>query len=262
MEGELSVTRRRWFSGLAIFFAIVFGVALFGWIGLLFGWFSNEDGGIHRVHNVGGSGVAIGLLVAGALVALAWKRRASALLQQIAAVGLGFALAALLAADPLPALFLVLAAIPVIVLLAVGRGWRSFLSFDGPADPYMLAVTVVSIPFWLAYSLAMAHQERIGLPSDPHIQMHHWTSMAAMAIAIVLVAGLSSFRPAGWEWTGVFAGAGAVVYGVASVVFARFPGSSVPYPGGEGVVWGLAAIVWGVAFAVLTRFRASGAVAP
>lgn len=256
MAEELSIGRRRWFSGLSVFFALVFGLLLFGWVGLFLGWFSDEDGGIHRIHNVAGSGVTVGVLAAGALVALAWRRGDNALLQQIVAVGLGYALAAALAADPVVAFFVPIVAIPVVTLLAIRRGWRSFLTFDGPADRYMLAATAVSVPFWLAYAFAMAHQERIGLPSDPHIQMHHWTSMAAMAISIVLIAGLASFRPKGWELTGMLVGIGAAVYGLASVAFARFPGSNVSYPGGEGVVWGLAAIVWGLGFAALTLVRA------
>ena len=80
--------------------------------------------------------------------------------------------------------------------------------------------------------------------------------VSRFALSIVLVATSASFRPKGWQWTGVFAGAGATAYGLASIVFAKFPGSNIPYPGGEGVAWGLAAVVWGVGFAALTRVRA------
>jgi peptidoglycan/LPS O-acetylase OafA/YrhL len=77
--------------------------------------------------------------------------------------------------------------------------------------------------------------------------MHHWTSMAGMALAIVLLGLLASLRTRGWRIVVWLAAAGSAVYGLASIVFATFPGTSFPYPGGEGVGWGLLAIVGGIA---------------
>src|SRR5204862_8041153 len=85
--GDMSGTgaRRTAFTVLAIVFALgalggQFGFALFT------GWFSGEDGGIHRVHYLG-FGILFGVLLTSAVVALALKRpedRPSGFLQVVA----------------------------------------------------------------------------------------------------------------------------------------------------------------------------------
>jgi hypothetical protein len=89
--------------------------------------------------------------------------------------------------------------------------------------------------------------------------MHHWTGMAVMGIAVVLMAALASERTAGWRIVAWLTGIGSIVYGVASTVFATYPGSTVPYPGSEGSFWGALAIAWGVVFIVLAERRARAA---
>ena len=49
---------------------------------------------------------------------------------------------------------------------------------------------------------------------------------------------------------------GAAVYGVASIVFHRFPGTDVPYAGSRGVGWGLVALVGGLAFIAVAEWEA------
>jgi hypothetical protein len=171
-------SRKTWFSALASVFAVLAGVLLFGWVGLIIGWVDTSDLGIHRIHNAAGSGVGTGLFVA------------------------------------------------------------------------TFAVTVASAIFWVAFALTMARNQRLGPPSDPHVQMHHWTGMAGMALALVLLGLLASFRTRGWRIVVWLGAAGSAVYGLASIVFATFPGTTVPYPGGEGVGWGLLAIVGGIALVV------------
>ena len=52
---ELSRSRHVWFSVAAVIFALIFGIGLFGWIGLLFGRISGGADQINRVHELGSS---------------------------------------------------------------------------------------------------------------------------------------------------------------------------------------------------------------
>ncbi len=244
--GELSRTRRTWYSVLAVVFAVLTGIVLFGWIGLVFGWADTTDGGIHRIHIAAGSGVGTGLFIATPLLILAWRRRNIALLEMVAVTAVAYGIASVIATDWAALAFVPILAIPVVVLASMGRQWGDLFQAGGRLAFATLAVTVVSAIFWVTYGLEMARNQRLGPSSDPHVQMHHWTSMAGMALAIVLLGVLASVRTCGERIVVWLAAAGSAVYGVASIVFATFPGTSVPYPGGEGVGWGLLAIAGGV----------------
>jgi hypothetical protein len=77
-----------------------------------------------------------------------------------------------------------------------------------------------------------------------------------MAFGIVLTALLAALRIEGWRLTAWCAGLGAAVYGVASIVFHRFPGTTFRYPASEGVGWGLVAVAAGLAFIALSEREA------
>ena len=241
--------RRTLYSAAAGLFAAIFGLGLFGLVALVVGWTDNESGGIHRIHIIGGMGVTAGIFIAVPLLILMWRRDDVALLQAIAIVGLASAVASVVASDWPWLALLPIVAIPVVALLAVGRGWRPFARAGKGFAPAVFLVVLASAVFWVTYALSTARLQRIGSPHDPHVQMHHWTSMASMALAIVFVGLLASLKTKGWVIVAGLVAAGSVVYGVASIVFARFPGTDLPYPGGEGVGWGLAAVAGGVAMA-------------
>src|SRR3954462_12679334 len=85
----VSKGRLSWFRVLTVLFGVGAAVGLFG-ISLFLGWFEKDSGGIHRVHDIGSSGVLAGLLVA--VPFLAQVRRPTrwvASMQQIFAVVLG-----------------------------------------------------------------------------------------------------------------------------------------------------------------------------
>jgi hypothetical protein len=253
---ELSKTRRTWFSVLAVFFALVFGVALFGWIGLFFGWFSGGEEQIHRVHDIGSSGVATGIFVASPLLILSWRRDDIALLQMLGAAGVATVIGSILALDWGFLVFVVILAVPVVVLLAISKSWGRFTAPGPGIAPELLIAAIASAPFWGAFAWTMARLQRAGPPSDPHVELHHWTGMAIMGVGVVLMGALASKRTEGWRIVAWLTGIGSIVYGVASVVFATYPGSSLPYPGSEGSFWGTLAIVWGAVFIGLAERRA------
>jgi hypothetical protein len=106
------------------------------------------------------------------------------------------------------------------------------------------------------FGLTMARLQRTGLPADPHVKGDHWANMAAMAFGLVITGLLASSRMRGWRLTAWCVGVGAAVYGLASIVFHRFPGTTVPYPGSEGTGWGVAALIGGLAFAAVAEWEA------
>jgi hypothetical protein len=236
-----------------LFFAGALG-GLFG-IALVIGWFDTDDAGIHRVHDVGGFGVPYGILVAGAFLALMWRpeRRPSVLLQ-VLAVALAVAVASLISTDPgylIIAAILVLA-VAILVALHPLRG-RVFRVVMNPSWAMAAVAVVGAIPLvW--FGLSSASLQRTGPPHDPHVSQSHWTTMASMAFGLVLVGLLASARIAGWRVTAWCAGLGAAVYGIASIVFSRFPGTDVPYAGSEGVGWGVVALVGGLAFVAVSEW--------
>jgi hypothetical protein len=253
---EVSKTRRTWFSVMAIVFALIFGIGFFSWIGLVSGWFETGERQIHRVHDIGSSGVATGLLIAVPLLILSWRRDDIALLQMLGVAGLATVIGAVLATEPAYAVFVVIIAVPVVVLLAISRGWHRYLQRGQGWAPELLVAAIVAVPFWGAFAWTMARYQA-DLPSDdPHVQEFHWLGMAVMAIGLVLMAVLAALHTQGWRIVAWLTGAGSIVYGVASIVFATYPGSDVPYPSSEGSFWGALAIVWGVVLIALAERRA------
>ena len=241
-------------SGRRIAFSIASGVfaagafgGLFG-LGLVIGWFDGSEGGIHRVHDVG-FGVVYGIILTVAFAAMTWRadRRISAL-YQIAGTAAAALIAALASADARYLVFGLAVATAAAILLALHPTRAEVLRPAANPSPALAALAFVgSVPLvW--FGLTMARLQRTGLPADPHVQMDHWATMAAMAFGLALTGLLASARLRGWRLTAWCAGLGAATYGLASMVFHRFPGTSVPYPGSEGIDWGAAAVAGGLVF--------------
>lgn len=88
-------------------------------------------------------------------------------------------------------------------------------------------------------------QDLVGPPH--HVQ--RLSTMAAMAIAIVLVALLASLKTRGWRIPPWCAGLAAVVFGLASAVYPD-------HPAADGFGWGAAAPVGGVLFIAVAEWEA------
>jgi hypothetical protein len=247
--------RRIAFTVVAVIFGLGAAFGLFG-VALIVGWFDNEAGGIHRVHYLG-FGVLFGVILTTALFAMARRpeTRPSAFYQVVAAA-LAALVAALVAADPGYLLFGVIMAVAAAILLALHPARSGVLHpVPHPSTIMGLVAFAGAVPLvW--FGLTAARLQRDGAPVDPHVNMDHWAIMASMAFALVLVGFLAAARTRGWRLTAWCAGLGAAVYGLASIVFHRFPGTNVPYPGSEGIGWGLVAIVGGLAFIAVAEWEA------
>jgi hypothetical protein len=80
----------------------------------------------------------------------------------------------------------------------------------------------------------------------------HWSAMAAFAVSIVCLAGLSSLRPPGWRLTAWSAGIAAFVYGLASLIVPDDASAAI-------AVWAVLAMLWGVGFIVAAEYEVRGA---
>jgi hypothetical protein len=238
--------------------SFIFGAAalggLFG-IAIVIGWFDNELAGIHRVHNIG-FGVTYGVLTATAFFALVSQRgRRTSIFLQIGAVAAAVIVASFLCTDFGYAIIGVILVLALVILVALLPGRLRTLAHDVNISLALGAFVLLSaLPLgWAA--LTWARYQRDGSPLDPHVAESHWTTMASMALALLVVSALASARLSGWRFTAWCASAGMLAYGIASIMFARFPGTGSPYPGSEGIWWGVASALGGATFAALAEWE-------
>jgi hypothetical protein len=248
-------SRRVAFRVVAFLFGAAALGALFG-IGLVIGWFDTDEGGIHRVHELG-FGIAYGVLVGAAFFAMVGRRAVgSSLFLQVIAVALAVVVAAFASGDPgyaaIGAALIVAAAITLALYPARADVLHPHARLSVPLASLAMAGAVPLV----AFALTAARLQRDGSSLDPHVNQSHWTTMASMALALVAVGLLASARITGWRFTAWCAGLGVALYGLASMVFSRFPGSELPYAGSEGTGWGVVALVGGLAFITVAEWEA------
>lgn len=197
-----------------------------------------------------GFGALHGVILTVGLVAQLWRaeRRISAF-YQILAVALAAAIAGVLAMRGYALLGLfVTVAWAVLLTLHPNRSAVLRPATDGVSVPLATLAVLWAIPL-LWYASTTAGFERNGLSIDAHVSQDHWTTMAAMAIGIVLVGLLSSLKLRGWRISSWSAGGAESLYGLISVVYPHRPGA-------EGTGWGLAAIAGGLMVIVVAEWEA------
>jgi len=246
-QASISPRRRKAFTVCAIVFAVAVGLGLFGVPSLVLGWFEGGERLQHRVHDLG-YGAWAGILLTLGLVALTRRPELRpAALQQVLLGIAAYWVAALLAVDlePINLAFILLFGLVGVVLVWLYPANRSSLARVGrPSITLGLLTALAAMPLVL-YALDMAALQRGGLPTDPHVTESHWTTMASLALGILLVGGLAALRPEGWRIPAWSAGAAAAVLGLASIVFDGYPGS-LPAPWGY-VALGASLVFVGVA---------------
>jgi hypothetical protein len=252
---QLGRGRRVAFAALAILFAAASLGGLFG-IGLVIGWFDNDDGKIHRVHDIA-FGVLFGIIVTVAF--LAQLRRPESKVSpryQILAAAAASLIAGLMATDGAGVFFFLVLVLALAILVAVHPVGLSLLRGTASVSRPLAAMAAVGAIPLLWFALTTARLQRTGPPTDLHVKGSHWTVMTAMLLGILLVALLASLRLGGWRTSAWCAGLGAFTYGLASAVFAKFPNTQLPYPGSKGVGWGLVAMAGGAVFVAVAEWEA------
>jgi MFS family permease len=237
--------RRLAFLILAGVLGVALALPLFGWPSLVLGWFETGDRLAHRVHDLG-YGVWAGLFMAvGYLSQLRAPERRIAGFQQVALALVGQTIASALSADGSFLLFVLGFAVLTAVLGWLHPAREQVVERGRPNVPLLVLAIAAAVPLTM-YALDMAELQRTGLPSDTHVEERHWSTMAAMALSIWLVAAQAGLRTPGWRIPAWSAGLAAAVFGVASIVFPAYPGS-------VGTTWGLVALLGGVVFVGLAE---------
>ncbi|MBI2664226.1 hypothetical protein HYX10_02685 [Candidatus Woesearchaeota archaeon] len=79
-----------------------------------------------------------------------------------------------------------------------------------------------------------------------HIALGHYRNIAVLALLIILVGILASFKPGDWRLAAWVAGFLPILFGLASIILPNAESSL-------GVIWSLVAIVWGVVFVAVAE---------
>jgi hypothetical protein len=231
--------------------------SLFGLFGFAFitAWFDSSDGGIHRVHYMG-FGALFGIILTTALVVQNWhpENKISAFYQMLD-VGLALFLAGLLATDAGGIIggLVVLVAYGILFALHPARRLLTHPPREG-FSLVMLAMTLVGAVPLIWFAVSSASLQRNGSPIDPHVKSDHWTLMTAMALGILLVALLSSFKFKGWRISAWCAGVSLFFYGLISTVYSSKAGS-------HGSGWGVTAMIGAAIFVIAAELESRRALA-
>lgn len=247
-----STPRHVAFTAWAAILVVLFGVMFFGLTSLALAWFQPLEGVAGPVTELGYGALVGIILTVGVASQLRGAHRRIAGIQQAILVIPALVGGSALAADGqnLEAAAIVSVGLGILWLLHPGRGE---LLRRGAVSRPLLAIVVASTLPWLAYAVEMGAQaqELVGPPH--HVQ--RLSTMAALAFAIVLVGLLAALRTRGWRVPAWSAGAAAITFGIASVVYSEQPAA-------VGLSWGATAVAGGALFLAVAAWEARRSPAP
>ena len=232
--------RITWFRVLCAVFGLGSAVGLFG-IAVVIEWFVTGADKIHRLHNIG-FGSITGIVVTTAFfVQLRNPERRIAPLQQVFAVAAAVVVASALAQDFVELSLAAILAVAGGVVTALHPARVRFLRVSRGVSPVLGVLTVAAAVPLVGYALGQASLQRNGVAGDPDVDMHHYTGMAVMAVALVLCGAVASLRTGGYRVAAWTTGLAAIVFGIASAVYRHAASSPARR-------WGAAAVIGGIVF--------------
>jgi hypothetical protein len=209
---------------------------------LVSGWFSDVDGGIHRIHELA-FGVIEGVIISAGLLSGLYRASSRVAPMQQALLGvlaLMVAMALVATVDAFTVVFGGLIGLAAVLHPLRGEVFRPTLRFSRPLGAGAAVIGVALV----AYSLAQAVAHHSAPPTDLHVSLAHYAGTTAAALGIALTAGLAALRTRGFRTPVWSVGASLLVLGIASIVE---PTQSSSF----GTLGGLAAAAAGVTFVVL-----------
>jgi hypothetical protein len=226
---------------------VVFGFGFFGVTSLVIGWFESLEGVAGPVTELGYGALFGIILTFGVLVQLRIPERSIAGLQQavlvIPALLIGSAIA-MDAQNLVPALILV-PALGVLLVMHPARG--KFLRWDAEFSPVLLLIAILGAIPLIGYALHMGAEAR-QLTGPPH-HVQRFSTMAAMAVGILLTGLLAAFKTSGWRTSAWSAGSAVLIFGLASMAFPD-------HPGAEGRGWASLTLAGGALFIGVAEWEA------
>jgi hypothetical protein len=255
--------RRIAFNTWAAILVAVFGVVFFGLTSLVLAWFQDVEGVAGPVTDLG-YGVLFGIiLTTGLLAQLRRPERKIAGVQQAFLVIPALVVGSAIASD-YQNLVPVLIILPAIgILLALHPAREEFFGRGAALSRILLAITIIGAVPLVAYALHMGAEAR-ALAGPPH-HVQRLSTMAAMAVAIVLTGLLAALQTRGWRIPAWSAGTAAIVFGLGSVVFPNQLGAVGRGWGGVAIAAGflfIAVAEWEVRRTTVTRDTVLPAVLP
>lgn len=243
--------------------ALILGVGFaYPGSGLLLGWSSAVDGGIHRFHTIVW-GIHTGMVLSLGLLALLVRTEQRVATAQQVGVAMAVMMTVFFASVVIPHVgapgvgidrvvfsFFVLVLMGVILALHPRRA--EILTRGRGISRPMVALGVVGLAVAAPYALGQIQiQVAVDLATDPHSAggMEHWTEMAITALTLPLIALVAALRPRGFRLVAWTAGVGTIVFGVAAALLPEQASS-------PGVAWGTGAVVGGTLFIAVAEIEA------
>ena len=245
-SASVSPIRRIAFRVWAAALVVVFGVGFFGLISLGLGWFESVHGVAGPVTDLGYGALVGIILTMGVLLQLRAPEGRIAGVQQAALVIPALLIGSALASDSQNVVAALILVPTLGILLALHPARREFLRRGAGLSRKLFAITVLGAIPLSAYALAMGTEAR-DLAGPPH-HIQRLSTMAALAIAVMLASLLAALRTQGWRIPAWSAGTAAIVFGLASSVFPDQRGA-------EGSGWGAVAIAEGVLFIAVAELE-------
>jgi disulfide bond formation protein DsbB len=199
---------------------------------------------IHRFHTTGGA--VPSLILAAALLVLAWRPEELAAMQLFVVGAIVSMLIGLVAGDLFSGLLFV-GAVLAAILLALYPAGREVWRVERPRLGLLAAAVVAAIPA-IAYALTQAALQRHAIPGDPHGDAHHYSGAAVAAAALPATVVVAAIGRTGWRIVGWIAAVALVAFGLASLAFSTY--MSAPDP-----VWSWASIAGGLVVLALTELE-------
>ena len=216
----------------------------FGLIDLIDGFTGFVDQSRNQMLDAGWGAIFGILLPFGLLPQLRRPRNRIAGLQQTAVVAVAIAFASLAAKEWRYGGLVAGLAVALAIVFALHPARREFLHRGGSPKPLLALMGLIAAAPCLLYAARMTSAERRHLPPSDAVTngLHHWTAMAALALAVVLLTLLASLGTNGWRipaWSTALAAAAWAT----STLLAPDPHSA----GGQGRGWAIATLAWAIA---------------